>query len=335
MWNKVKALFFKNLYFKFLSLILALILWIIAIKINNPVISRKYSVKLDLLNLKNLSNNNFVLLKEKELVDNKIDVEIRATRDDLKFIEKNTDNLKANIDFKNIDMSYAQYINKEFSLPVNINFSSYLNASKYQILRVYPSKLNINLDKLVNQNEKIYYELIGETEKNFYVKNIKVKPETIDITGAQSIIETIKPISIILDVSGAKKNVEAKVPIKIYNKLGADVTDSLNLESKEVEAILEIDSYQKILVDKPNITGKVADGYVIKNIDYSPKEIEVTGNDKIQLKSFKLPDININQSSLSKNISYDLNDLLKKYGLEIKKGSENKILVTIDIDKQD
>ena len=47
-----------------------------------------------------------------------------------------------------------------------------------------------------------------------------------------------------------------------------------------------------------------------------------------------MPDININQSSLSKNISYDLNDLLKKYGLEIKKGSESKILVTIDIDKE-
>lgn len=334
MWNKIKSLFFKNLYFKFLSLILALILWIIAIKINNPVISKKYSVNLDLLNLKNLSNNNFVLLKEKELVDNKIDVEIRATRDDLKFIEKNTDNLKANIDFKNIDASYAQYINQEFSLPVNINFSNYLNASKYQILRVYPSKLNINLDKLVSQNEKIYYELTGETEKNFYVKNIKVKPETINITGAQSIVETIKPISIILDVSGAKKNAKAKVPIKIYNKLGTDVTDSLNLENKEVEAILEIDSYQKILVDKPNLIGKVADGYVIKNIDYSPKEIEVTGNNKTQLKSFKLPDININQSSLSKNISYDLNDLLKKYGLEIKKGSESKILVTINIDKE-
>ena len=52
MWNKIKSLFFKNLYFKFLSLILALILWIIAIKINNPVISKKYSVNLDLLNLK-------------------------------------------------------------------------------------------------------------------------------------------------------------------------------------------------------------------------------------------------------------------------------------------
>ena len=44
-------------------------------------------------------------------------------------------------------------------------------------------------------------------------------------------------------------------------------------------------------------------------------------------------EIDINNASLSKNISYDLNDLLSKYGLEIKKGSENKILVTVDIEK--
>ena len=129
MLNKIKLFLVKNFYFKILSLVLAIILWIIAIKINNPVVARKYSIKLDLLNIRNLSANNLSLLNEKELGDNKIDVDVRATRDDLKFIDKNTDNLKANIDFKNIDGSYEQYINKGFSLPVNISFSSYLNTS--------------------------------------------------------------------------------------------------------------------------------------------------------------------------------------------------------------
>ena len=333
MLNKIKLFLVKNFYFKILSLALAIILWIIAIKINNPVVARKYSIKLDLLNVKNLSANNLSLLNEKELSDNKIDVEVRATRDDLKFINKNTDNLKANIDFKNIDGSYEQYINKEFSLPVNISFSNYLNTSRYQILKVYPSKLEINLDKLISEKKKIYYEIDSEPEKNFYIKNVKIDPEDIDVVGAKSIMEIIKPINLNLNAGGAKKNIFTKIPIKIYNKNGIDVTDNLNLSHNEADVFIEIDTYKKISVERPKTIGKIADGYVIKNIDYSPKEIEITGDEKIEIKSLKLPDIDINNASLSKNISYDLNDLLSKYGLEIKKGSENKILVTVDIEK--
>ena len=333
MLNKIKLFLVKNFYFKILSLVLAIILWIIAIKINNPVVARKYSIKLDLLNIRNLSANNLSLLNEKELSDNKIDVEVRATRDDLKFIDKNTDNLKANIDFKNIDGSYEQYINKGFSLPVNISFSSYLNTSRYQILKVYPSKLEINLDKLISEKKKIYYEIDGEPEKNFYIKNVKIDPEDIDVVGAKSIMEIIKPINLNLNAGGAKKDIFTKIPIKIYNKNGIDVTDNLNLSDNEADVFIEIDTYKKISVERPKTIGKIADGYVIKNIDYSPKEIEITGNEKIEIKSLKLPEIDINNASLSKNISYDLNDLLSKYGLEIKKGSENKILVTVDIEK--
>lgn len=328
--NKIP--FTKNILLKLASFAIAIILWIIAVNVNDPTVTKTYSLPLELANIKNLQANDFILLNEKKISESRIDVQVQATRNDLKFIKQNSDNLKASINFKDIDSSYQKYIGENFSMPVNIAFSNYLNSSRYQITNVYPSKVDILLDKFVTISQQIYYENDGSPAKNYYIKEINIEPEIIQISGAQSIIETIKPINLNLSTSGASKNISTKSPIKIYDKNDNDVTDSLTLSNNEVKVSIEIDSYKTIAVEKPETTGKVANGYTLKSIDYEPKEIEIIGGKKNNLESIKLPPIDIDQASLSKTITYNLNDLLQD-GIQIKKGSTDKILITLNIEK--
>lgn len=328
--NKIP--FTKNILLKLASFAIAIILWIIAVNANDPTVTKTYSLPLELANIKNLQANDFILLNEKKISESRIDVQVQATRNDLKFIKQNSDNLKASINFKDIDSSYQKYIGENFSMPVNIAFSNYLNSSRYQITNVYPSKVDVLLDKFVTINQQIYYENNGNPAKNYYIKEINIEPEIIQISGAQSIIETIKPISLNFSTSGASKNISTKSPIKIYDKNDNDVTDSLTLSSNEVKVSIKIDSYKAVAVEKPETIGKVANGYTLKSIDYEPKEIEIIGDKKNNLESIKLPSINIDQASLSKTITYNLNDLLQD-GIQIKKGSTDKILITLNIEK--
>ncbi len=328
--NKIP--FTKNILLKLASFAIAIILWIIAVNVNDPTVTKTYSLPLELANIKNLQANDFILLNEKKISESRIDVQVQATRNDLKFIKQNSDNLKASINFKDIDSSYQKYIGENFSMPVNIAFSNYLNSSRYQITNVYPSKVDVLLDKFVTINQQIYYENDGSPAKNYYIKEINIEPEIIQISGAKSIIETIKPISLNFSTSGASKNISTKSPIKIYDKNDNDVTDSLTLSNNEVKVSIEIDSYKTVTVEKPETIGKVANGYTLKSIDYEPKEIEIIGDKKNNLESIKLPPINIDQASLSKTITYNLNDLLQD-GIQIKKGSNDKILITLNIEK--
>ena len=332
--NKLKQMLTNNISLKLTSLAIAIILWIIAINVNNPTVISTYSLPLEFSNTENLLNNNFVILNEKNIADSKIDVQVQATRNDLKFINQNSDNLKAIINFKDINQSYEKYIGNSLSMPVNISFSNYLNTSRYQITNVYPSKVDIFLDHYVTANEQIYYETDGNPANNYYIKNINIEPDNIKISGAQSIIKSMKPITLNFETASATKNISSKFPIKIYDKNNNDITNNLTLSDKEVKVDIEIDPYKTINVEKPETSGKIADGYELKNIDYEPKKIDITGANKNELTSIKLPSIDIENASLSKTITYDLNEILKNNNLQVKKGSTDKILVTVNIEKK-
>jgi len=328
----LKDFFTKNILLKISSLAIAIILWLIAINVNNPPITASYSLPLEFLNSDNLLLNNFIILNEKKIKDSKIDVLVEATRNDLKFINQNPDNLKAIINFKDVDISYEKYVGSNLIMPVNISFSSYLNSSHYQITNVYPSKVDVQLDNFIIDNEQVYYDTDGEPAKNYYIQEIIIQPESIKISGAQSILETIKPITLNLSTIGATKNIITKMPIKIFDKNDNEVTDNLILDNKQVNVLIKIDSYNIIPIEKPETTGKIADGYKIKNIDYEPKEIKITGSSKFDLEAIKLPPIDIDQASLSKQITINLHDILDD-NIEIVKNETDKISITINIEK--
>ena len=327
--SKIKLI--DNISLKLASLFIAVILWIIAINVGNPTITRTYSLTPEFLNTNILSENNFVMLNEKNILDTKIDVKVQATRNDLKFINKNSDNLKAVINFKDAS-KYT--LGTPLSMDINIIFSSYLNSSRYQITNVYPSKIDVILDNLVTSIEQIYYETNGEPAKNYYIRDIDIKPQNITLSGAESIMKSIKPININLETANASKDIFIKKPIKIYDKNDNDITNNLSLEHKEVEIEIKIDSYKTINIEKPEVTGAVAEGYILKNIDYEPKKIEIIGENKSPIENLKLPTIDIENSSASKTVTYDLENILPE-GVQIKKDNPNKIIVTIDIEKID
>ena len=331
--NKLKDILLHNILLKFTSLGLGIVLWVIAVNTNNPVISVTYTLPIELVNTENLKANNFTLLNEKKISDSKIDVQVQATRKNLKFVSKNSDSLKANLNFKDIDATYEQYIGKNFSMPVSISFPNYLNSSNYQITNVYPSNIDILLDNYAEANEQIYYETDGEPAQNYYIEDIDIEPDSLKISGPKSIIDLIKPITLNLSTLGITKGLSAKFPIKIYDKNDNEVTDNLTLTDKYANVTIKIDSYQTVPVEKPQTIGKISDGYVLKNIDYEPKSIEITGKEKNKISSIKLPSIDINQSSLDRTITYDLNKILQD-GIKIRKGSADKVTVTLSIAKQ-
>lgn len=330
--NKIKKILTSNILLKLTALVIAITLWLIAINVNNPTVTSTYSLPLEFSNAENLSDNGFIMLNEKNIADSKIDVQVQATRNDLKFINQNPDNLKATINFKDINSSYEKYVGNSLSMPVNISFSNYLNSSRYQIINVYPSKVDIFLDHYITANEQIYYETVGEVANNYYIKDINIEPQNLKLYGAQTIIETIKPITLKIDTTSATKNIVTKIPIKIYDNDNDDVTNNFILSDKEVKVKVDIDSYKTVDIEKPETIGKVADGYTLKSIDYEPKKIDITGENKKDVSSIKLPAINIDNSSLSKTITYNLNDILEN-NLQVKKGNTDKILVTINIEK--
>lgn len=315
----------NNVSLKLASIAIAIVLWIIAINVNNPVITTTYSIPLEFSNMDSLTNNNLVLSNERKLKDTRIDVQVQATRDDLKFISQNTDNLKANVNLKDIKLA------EKTSLPVSISFSNYLINSRYQITKVYPSKIDAVFENIVLANEQVYYELEGTPAENYFISNIHITPENIKITGAESIVSTIKPISFKLDVSKAKSEVNSKFPVRIFDNNDNDITDSVTIDNKEINIVASVEEYKKIPVERPNINGTVAEGYTIRETYYEPKNVELVG--KSDITAIKLPDIDINNASETKTFTFSLKDIANTKDIRLKDSEHNNIVVTVVVEK--
>ena len=71
MWNKIK----KNLFFKILAVVIAIIIWFIVSVNNNPVEVKTISVPIQIQNERNLALRNLRIINE---IDNFIDIQIKG-----------------------------------------------------------------------------------------------------------------------------------------------------------------------------------------------------------------------------------------------------------------
>jgi YbbR domain-containing protein len=321
----IKKIFFNNILLKLSAVLIAFVIWIIVVNIENNKIIMTYFLKPELLNKEELSEKKIVLLDEKKVKDSVVEVKIQAARNDFKFINKN---LKAILNFSNIASTDVNNID------VHILFSEYIDRNSYRVLKIYPEKIEINLDNLVNREEKVYYELKNKPADGFYLKNIKIIPELVNISGAKSLLDNLSPLNLILDVYNLKKDTSRSEIIKLFDKEKNDISDNFTLSDKEIKFEIEVDSYKKINIEKPKLMGNINDNYLLKNIDYEPKQIEIIGENKDLIDTLKIFEIDVDGACLSKTIEFNIGELLPK-GIFLKPDSNNdKLLISIEIEKK-
>jgi YbbR domain-containing protein len=309
------SIFEKNITLKIVSVIFAIILWLIAIKEQNPEIPRSYdNVPVKAITEDELKEKGLILVHD---INDKVSISVRGRARDLDRVD--VEQLSGTIDLSVITEPGEHKIPVEIlGLPGGVNLKR-----KPEIL--------VKVDYLISKDIPVTAKIDIQEAPGFQAWPYRIKPANfVKIFGPEALIKRVYQASVILGVTDAASAIEQSLPIQLLDRDGQTIESKyIRLEPKY--AVVTVPVYPlKVLPVKPSIAGKPEENYEVTGIEVYPREITVSGDksilDKLDTLGTEILDI--------QGASFDVKRTLKlqQYdGISIAPSHPNQVEVLVRI----
>lgn len=319
----------NKLGLKIISLFIAVGIWGLIVSVDNPVITRKFE---------NISvtetNADAILAKGKVYTvtdGNTVDISVTGRRSFVNSLSRN--DLVAIADLSKISITGATYIEPQVKKHTNTLYSLELGSVKV---------MTVELEDKVSQKFPIDIQLSGDIDTGYTISDKQAKPNMITVSGAKSLINKINQVVLRVNVQGRTSSFQKVVnkdDFLVYDNNG-DLLDNVKLAFGTDKITVSI-GLQKTKEVELKITpvGEVKSGYELKEFEYEPKKIMVSGDEEVlnALSSISYEyDIDGKYEDYEDNLamSDELLKTIKKYGVSPVDESQ-VIAISVKIEKLD
>ena len=260
----------RNIGLKILSIILATLLWLVITNVSDPVRYETFSnVPVTILNeeLIKTKTQSYEIL-EGETVTFKV----AARRTIIESLYESDFDVTA--DFANLSNVNS----------VNINITPRRNANDIEIVdRGDIQNLKISIEELSSREIKISVVDKGNVGEGFYLGPRSASPNLVIVDGPKSRVDKIRQVVVEADVEGATSKINRILRPFALDENG-EIIDATRLTFSPPDIWVSIELYQiKEIPLVITTTGQPADGYIMTNIEYQPKTIEIAAdNSKLE-----------------------------------------------------
>jgi YbbR domain-containing protein len=189
--------------------------------------------------------------------------------------------------------------------------------------------MKVNKEDLAEKHFKVNVIQKGEPAEGYYVAE-KTANTILRVSGPKSKIERIKDVIVEVDVTEISGSFRTTEEPKALDEEGNEIED---LKFSENMVTINVGVYETKTINlQIAATGEPADGYVMTNIEYEPKTIEVAGDNN----AFD----NISSLSITENITGENNNIEKEINLQeqleegiILVGGSQTAVINITIEK--
>ena len=256
---------FHNWGLKLASLILAFLLWLLVVQINDPKENETFTgIPVILTNTELLDEQS----KAYAVLDN-TDVVRVTVRGPRSVVEQ----LSASDIVAEADMSKLTEINT-----IAISFTVMNAGTDVEVIGGSPEVLRLSVEDRAEKWINVRYGTIGEVAEGYIVANAQPNQNRIRVTGPKSAVDQISYARVEIDVSGASSNVSANVEIALYD--AEDTLLDLPGVSKSVNSVLmqaEVLAVKEVSVAW-NVMGTPADGYLATGaMSCDPSVVQLAG----------------------------------------------------------
>jgi len=316
--TKVKSLTKKyilpNIQWKIIAVVLAVILWMVALNILDPIQTERITLQLYLRNLDILAENGKVLVDEAALSSTTVDVIVQG-------------NFSEMVDLQNrvrasVDLAHPDIISGESNANIAIASSIYAYITgnyNLTITQVFTSSVNVFVDDVVSEVFEVTVNYGGTfVATDFLDQSPRVVPSEIVITGPRAAMNRIAIVSVEVDLTDRNDEFTIQRDILVTNFAGVPV-EGISLGATQANVTVPILMRNNILIQTPQITGTPAPGFAVTGIQQNIYSILAYGSrtDIQRTPRIYFSDINI-QGATSNIIYYpDLASTLAGRGLTI------------------
>lgn len=153
------------------------------------------------------------------------------------------------------------------------------------VQRVQPSSIILSLDKLIQKQYPISAKTVGKVPDGYYVRNLKMDPDIITITGPRTILSQFDELyTKEINLDGLKQSTQLQIPLELTPAI--------------VELIGETSVTAELMIGLETVT-KTLDGIVVQAVVDGVKRKVMPGTVKI---TAKVPTKLLDQNSDAKNL---------------------------------
>jgi len=332
--NKIILFFKENLMWKLTALVMAIILWILAVNIEDPQAFQSYhNIPLELRNISVLDNYDLVLLNKEELEKATVSVQVWANTKLLQN-QLSSSNIKAYLDMSPISFSYNNRIGESISASVEVTLPEYATTVRSYISN--PTNVRIVLDKKEKRSFPVSVVKTSEPHEGYVSMEPVPTPATVELTGATSILDTVQSVRVDVDLDKVTADYTVYSTITVYDQDDNDITDKFAANTSDIVVFIPINRHAQIPITIPVITGFPAEGYTITSVEPNINFIDVVGKDEelSAVTHIRLDSIDVSGQSETMVISRDVRDFLRSTNLSVRNGKPHEVSITVTIEKE-
>ena len=266
MLKKLKNLLTNNIGLKFLSVLFAMILWLVVVNIDDPDKTSTFTTNITIANENAIAD----MGKSYSIINDSGTVTFRVTAK-RSIIERLTNSdFKATADMENIEL------HDDGTAIVPIDISAVRYSSQLDIDRK-KKNLELAVEDLQSNQFKITAEATGTPAEGSAVGELKVSPDVLTISGPASVVSQISKVQAVIDVSEKFSDVEDNVVPVVYDASGNTLdTSKLTFSQDTVQIKAQILSVKEIPINCET-GGELESGYQQISVECEPKKIKVMG----------------------------------------------------------
>lgn len=280
----------KNLNYKIVSVITAILLWIYVVATVNPTIEREYkNVPIIYKNLDYIYSNNLDIVGEKYA---NVNVKLSGQTND--FINVTEADIRAEVDLKNFDEE-ADSIQINFYVPNNL-----------RLVDKSISEVPIKIEKVISKEIKVEIKQEGTPSDNLAVLLGSVIPESVVVEGASSKVDQAAKAIALQNMEEIKSNTTRNVPITIVDSNDEEIV-GLKLSQNFVNVSFE--TYKLVnLPIKFVTTGELDKDISVVDFELSQTEVAllIPPDVKIDTKEIETKPFDLSQVKESGKYNFEL-----------------------------
>lgn len=312
-----------NFGLKIIALIFSIILWVFAVNIDDPVVSKTFrDVSITMLNEDVVTNKGKVY----QIVDDvkTTTVTVYAKRSVLSGISE--EDVVATADLSKMETD-------TYLVPIEATVS----GADIVSAETSPNNLEITISDVTKNTFPISVSVTGTTRDGYVVGETTVSPENIEISGSELLIDTIQKAVARIDVSGMSESGTVEAELILYDS-NNNVISQNQLKNNLGDDGLSV--YVQILNTKDvdlefKVSGEPADGYVFAGWSSVPATVQVSGTEEAleDLDTIVIPasEVDIDGMSEKQEVTVDISPYLPD-DVELVDETATNVVVTVLIE---
>lgn len=325
MLTKLKMSLTNNIGLKFLAVLIALVLWLAIVNVNDPektitvsnipisVTNESAITSRDMVyNVKSEQYLNITVSGKRSIVSNLSAEDFRAT-------------------------ASLKELSKVNSIPVDVTTK---NASLGRKITIVKQSAQTILVDVENVEEKDFTDLVveytGKVADGYVAGLSSMSTDEVTVKAPTSIIDKIKKVAVRCSLDGTNTNISKKCPVILYDKNDKEIkSDEIELSDKKIRVNVNVLRAKQVPISTINKDklGKPADGYVVDDVIFSSDSITVYGSEE-SLDSIESLDIqdDIDVSDAKGDVTQNI-DVTGKLPKGLSVSGESTITVKVVIKK--